>query len=616
MSITEGKVGSRNVIGESSSAHALSIRPFTLRDSEDTMSAQTGEGSTLAAFMVRLNNKAVTFQQEYGDRKKSVVHFSRSAPKVEEVPTSSSTSVPTFSSTSVPTFSSTSSDTQEGTAVEEVSPQVEEVPTSSSTSSDTQEGTAVEEASPQVEEVPTSPSTSSDTQEGTAVEEVSPQVEEVPTSSSTSSDTQQRTAVEGEVFYGSAPQEQLTPFEAPDMQPHVENSMEYEGSPFEGITFIDEAELEMEEEIAKGGQGHVHLAKWKRDSSVPVPVVVKVMNGKYDLRSLQSLPWWRQLRKVVELGSDENLEGCCRVLGVCVKATALWIIMERFAGDLKNFIDQKIVNNSTNWTNSFAANLLTLHMMWSIATGMEILHANGILHRDLKASNILLRGGGTKSSTARFGAKIEQVKEFTGKFERFFSTEKKLGDFGSLLKLFEEFQTAPKTSSEPFWFTELSAHVRFVIGDYESSEGVCGTRFWRAPEVLQALKSGVTPVFTEKSDVYSYAMVCYEILTGKTPFPTEAASDYDVVLDGGRPQLPAGLDKGLSNLLQRCWLSDPDQRPDFTEIKRFLSSETAHLTTQDWLSLGNPLGKLRIASWVLSWLALRSQCKWYFVVLD
>jgi hypothetical protein len=118
MSITEGKVGSRNVIGESSSAHALSIRPFTLRDSEDTMSAQTGEGSTLAAFMVRLNNKAVTFQQEYGDRKKSVVHFSRSAPKVEEVPTSSSTSVPTFSSTSVPTCSSTSSDTHEGTAVE------------------------------------------------------------------------------------------------------------------------------------------------------------------------------------------------------------------------------------------------------------------------------------------------------------------------------------------------------------------------------------------------------------------------------------------------------------------------------------------------------------------
>jgi serine/threonine protein kinase len=496
MSITEGKVGSRNVIGESSSAHARSIRPFTLRDSEDTMSAQTGEPSTLAAFMVRLNNKAVTFQQEYGDQKKSVVHFSRSSPKVDEVPTSSST-------------------TSDGV----------------------------------------------------------------------------------EVFYGSAPQEHFTPVEAPDMQPHVENSTEYEGSPFEGITFIDEAELEMEEEIAKGGQGHVHLAKWKRDSSVPVPVVVKVMNGNYDLRSLQSLPWWRQLRKVVELGSDENLEGCCRVLGVCVKGTVLWIIMERFAGDLRNFIEQKIRKNSTNWTNSFAATLLTLHMMWSIATGMEILHANGILHRDLKASNILLRGGGTKSSTARFGAKIEQVKEFTGKFERFFSTEKKPGDFESLLKLFEEFQTPPKTSSEPFWFTELSAHLRFVIGDYESSEvDVCGTRFWRAPEVLQALKSGATPVLTEKSDVYSYAMVCYEILTGEIPFETEASSNYDDVLSGKRPQLPAGLDKGLSNLLQRCWLSDPDQRPDFTEIKRFLTSETGHLTTQDWLSLGNPLGKLRIAS--------------------
>ncbi|KAH8944590.1 hypothetical protein BDL97_13G119600 [Sphagnum fallax] len=500
MSITEGKVDSRNVVGESSSAHARS----NLRVSEDTLSAQTGEDSTLAAFTRgfdstvaaysraafrgRLDKKVVTFEKDYGDLMKSVVHFSRS-PKTSNV------------------FDS----------------------------------------------------------DGPGEE----------------------------VFYGAEQREYWTPFKAPDMQPHVENSTEYEG-----ITFIDEAELEMEEEIAEGGQGHVHLAKWKRkrDSSVPVPVVVKVMNGKYDLRSLQSLPWWPQLRKVVELGSDENLEGCCRVLGVCVKGTALWIIMERLAGDLRNFIEKKILKNSTNWTDSFAATLLTLHMMWSIATGMEILHANGILHRDLKASNILLRGGGTKSSTAKFGATIDLVKEFTGKFERFFSTEK-TGDYDSLVKLFEE-QTPPKPSSEPIWFTELSGRLRFVLGDYESSEGdVSGTGFWRAPEVLQALKDKATPVLTEKSDVYSYAMVCYEILTGEIPFGNKVLlTNYEHVISGNRPQLPAGLDKGLSKLLQRCWHSDPDQRPDFTEIKRFLTSQTEHLTTQDKLSLGDPLGKLRIAS--------------------
>jgi len=304
------------------------------------------------------------------------------------------------------------------------------------------------------------------------------------------------------------------------------------------------------------------------------------------------------------------------VLGVCVKGTALWIIMERFAGDLRSFIEKKILKNSTNWTDSFAATLLTLHMMWSIATGMEILHANGILHRDLKASNILLRGGGTKSSTAKFGATIDLVKEFNGKFERFFSTEK-TGDYDSLVKLFEE-QTPPKPSSEPIWFTELSGRLRFVLGDYESSEGelseggVIGTGFWRAPEVLKALKDNATPVLTEKSDVYSYAMVCYEILTGKIPFDeiltgkipfgnedpklTLYERVIEHVIKGNRPQLPAGLDKGLSKLLQRCWHSEPDQRPDFTEIKRFLTSQTEHLTTQDKLSLGDPLGKLRIAS--------------------
>jgi hypothetical protein len=46
-----------------------------------------------------------------------------------------------------------------------------------------------------------------------------------------------------------------------------------------------------------------------------------------------------------------------------------------------------------------------------------------------------------------------------------------------------------------------------------------GTRFWRAPKVLQALKNGVKPMFTPQVNVYIYMIICYEILIGCS-FPT------------------------------------------------------------------------------------------------
>ncbi len=117
-------------------------------------------------------------------------------------------------------------------------------------------------------------------------------------------------------------------------------------------------------------------------------------------------------------------------------------------------------------------------------------------------------------------------------------------------------------------------HVSIKVGDYESSEGVVGTVFWRAPEVLQQLRRDVTPmILTEKADVYSYAMLCYEILTGCIPFEDHRQSDSDLVLSGTRPELPAILSEDLRRLLESCWQTDPEQRPIFVKITDVLEQE-------------------------------------------
>ncbi len=65
--------------------------------------------------------------------------------------------------------------------------------------------------------------------------------------------------------------------------------------------------------------------------------------------------------------------------------------------------------------------------------------------------------------------------------------------------------------------------------------------------MLQALKDGMKPMFTWKTDIYSFTMVCSEILKGCTSFQGHHLSDYDLVLSGKRPSfLHIGTNNGGS----------------------------------------------------------------------
>lgn len=59
-----------------------------------------------------------------------------------------------------------------------------------------------------------------------------------------------------------------------------------------------------------------------------------------------------------------------------------------------------------------------------------------------------------------------------------------------------------------------------VLIDYVCSMSIIGTTFWRAPEILEQKRSGVPDhevVFTDKADIYSFGMLCYEIVAGCIP---------------------------------------------------------------------------------------------------
>ncbi|CAG5950500.1 unnamed protein product [Menidia menidia] len=98
---------------------------------------------------------------------------------------------------------------------------------------------------------------------------------------------------------------------------------------------------------------------------------------------------------------------------------------------------------------------------------------------------------------------------------------------------------------------------------YEAKEGTKFPVKWTAPEAIHNNK------FTIKSDVWSFGILLYEILTfGQMPYPT--MTNFQVVQQlplGYRMPCPPNCSSVLYGLMTDCWKEDEQDRPTFETLQ-------------------------------------------------
>ncbi|KAK8944175.1 Serine/threonine-protein kinase HT1 [Platanthera zijinensis] len=251
---------------------------------------------------------------------------------------------------------------------------------------------------------------------------------------------------------------------------------------------IDTSLLKFQNKMASGSQCQLF-----RGTYCSQDVAIKVFKAEHFSLDLQ-----REFAQEVYIMRKIRHKNVVQFIGACTQPPSLFIVTEFMSGgSLYDFLHkQKGVFKLPS----------LLRVAIDVCKGMNYLHQNNIIHRDLKTANILMDEN-------------EVVK---------------VADFGV-------------------------ARVKTQSGVMTAETG---TYRWMAPEVIEHKP------YDHKADVFSFAIMIWELLTGKLPYeyltPLQAA--VGVVQKALRPTIPKHTNVKLAGLLEKCWQQDPALRPDFSEI--------------------------------------------------
>lgn len=90
------------------------------------------------------------------------------------------------------------------------------------------------------------------------------------------------------------------------------------------------------------------------------------------------------------------------------------------------------------------------------------------------------------------------------------------------------------------------------------------------------MESLLDHVFTEKTDVWSFGVTCWEVFSlGHTPYPAiDPFALIKFLQNGERLEKPlnAACTEKVFELISQCWIESPEERPSFLELSQAVNS--------------------------------------------
>ncbi|SCU96414.1 LADA_0H00804g1_1 [Lachancea dasiensis] len=258
---------------------------------------------------------------------------------------------------------------------------------------------------------------------------------------------------------------------------------------------------EIKECVGKGSFGDVYRAIYKETGEV---VAIKIINLEETQDDIDILA------QEIYFLSELKASFVTSYYKTFVEDVSMWIVMEFCGGGscadlLKHLPEHKFPEHKV------------AYIVREVLCGLEYLHSQKKIHRDIKAANILVTDDG----------------------------EVKLGDFG------------------------VSGQIMATL----KRNTFVGTPYWMAPEIIARRDNG----YNEKADIWSLGITAIELLTGQPPY---AKHDPIKVLMNiplrKPPKLQGRFSSTARDFIGLCLTKDPDSRPTASELMghKFLNRTT------------------------------------------